>query len=185
MGQSPAGKPLFRGFSGALGKSKDNHMKLFWSYARLDDTKGKVSKLASAFEDSMSQAMGKRCRVFLDKSALRWGSKWREEIEKHVVGSNFLISIVSPSYFNRKMCIYEVLLATKNQIEILPIYYRKCKHKRSEFVESDSEPLNAELNKASLVLFETQMKDFRKLRNKDVNAEEVQDFLDRIADGLV
>lgn len=160
-------------------------MKLFWSYARLDDTKGKVSKLASAFEDAISQAVGKKCRVFLDKSSLRWGSRWRKEIEEHIVGSDFLISIVSPSYFNRKMCMYEVLLATKNQITILPIYYRTCKHKKSEFVESDSEPLNAQLNKASLVLFETQMEDFRKLKNKDADSEEVQDFLDRIADGLV
>ncbi|PWW82776.1 hypothetical protein CR164_03275 [Prosthecochloris marina] len=57
-------------------------MKIFWSYARLDDMKPKrkISKLRKEFENVLSQTVGKKCEVFFDTDSLNWGVKWREEI---------------------------------------------------------------------------------------------------------
>ena len=61
-------------------------MKIFWSYARLDDKepKRKVDKLRQEFENVLSQTVGKKSEVFFDTDSLNWGVKWREGIERSI-----------------------------------------------------------------------------------------------------
>ena len=162
-------------------------MKIFWSYARLDDKEPlrKVSKLRDAFEIVLSQVLGRECEIYFDKFTLRWGVKWRDEIESLVKDADGFVAIVTPSYFNSRMCIFELQLAIEAGKRILPIYFRTCKEFKSTFTEGGIEPeSNKKLNKVSLELGEIQMIDFRKLRSKKLDTSDVQNVLDVMAEEI-
>ena len=163
-------------------------MKIFWSYARLDDKepKRKVSKLRQEFENVLSQTVGKKCEVFFDTDSLNWGVKWREEIERSIKECDGFVAVVSPSYFNRRMCIYELQIALEAGKKNFPLYYRTCKEFKSSFKEDGEEAeVNKQLNKASLAIAELQMMDFRELRNEKLDSKKVENFLDRMAEAVV
>jgi len=111
-------------------------MKIFWSYARRDDRPPlkKVSNLRSAFETVLSQVLGKDCEVYFDSISLNWGVEWRKEIEGLIKGSDGYVAIVTPSYFNSRMCIFELQIASEADKKILPIYFRNCKVRGNELV---------------------------------------------------
>ena len=160
-------------------------MKIFWSYAKLDNQKPhKLSTLREAFNTTLDQTCGFENQIVVDESALKWGVKWKQEIERLIRQSDALIAIMSPSYFNSRMCVHELDLAMKANKVILPLYYRNCpKGLKSGFKTNGNEE-NAKLNRASKKILDIQHKDFRKLRNKDVQSELVQDFLDNLAEFL-
>ena len=80
-------------------------MNIFWSYAKLDNKKPhKLSKLRDAFNASLDQTQGFENKIVIDESDLIWGGKWKEEIERLIRDSDALIIIMSPSYFNSRMC---------------------------------------------------------------------------------
>lgn len=163
-------------------------MKIFWSYSTRDDQAParRVSKLRRAFEIALSQAAGEDCSVLSDKTNLPWGVKWRDGIEELIRESDGYVAVVTPSYFNSRMCIYELEMAVRADKQILPILFRKCRVMRSTFKEDGVEAeINKKLNRASRIIAERQARDFREHKNKDVNSEPVQDFLDEIADEIV
>ncbi|MCG8341954.1 MAG: toll/interleukin-1 receptor domain-containing protein [Chlorobiales bacterium] len=163
-------------------------MKIFWSYARLDDMKPKrkISKLRREFENVLSQTVGKKSEVFFDNDALKWGVQWREEIERSIRECDGFVAVVSPSYFNRRMCIYELQVALDAEKRVFPLYYRACQAFTSTFKEDGEEAeINRQLNKASRVIAELQMMDFRDLRNEKLDSRKVEDFLDRMAEAVV
>ena len=128
--------------------------------------------------------MGFENRIIVDENDLRWGVKWKEELSKLISHVDAFIPIMSPSYFNSKMCMYELYIALSKDKKILPIYYRDCSNGLgSKFKENNKE--NIKLNKVSLELSGFQYKDFRSLRNKELRSELVQDFLDEISTNLV
>jgi hypothetical protein len=162
-------------------------MKIFWSYARRDDPPParKVSRLRGAFATMLSQVRGEDCEVHFDALSLKWGVEWRTEIERLIGDSDGLVAIVTPSYFNSRMSIFELQMAAAAGKKILPIYFRTCKQLRSSFKEDGVEAeINQRLNKASLKIGRVQMKDFRELRNESPDSKQVEDFLDAIAEQL-
>ena len=83
------------------------------------------------------------------------------------------------------MCIYELQIAIDAGKRIFPLYYRACKEFKSVFKEDGEEAeINKQLNKASLVIAERQMMDFRELRNEKLDSKKVENFLDRMADAV-
>ncbi|NTW83068.1 MAG: toll/interleukin-1 receptor domain-containing protein [Chlorobiaceae bacterium] len=159
-------------------------MKIFWSYARLDDMepKSKVSKLRQEFENVLSQTVGEKCEVFFDRDTLAWGLKWKEEIERSIRECDGFVAVVSPSYFNRRMCVYELKIASEAGKKIFPLYYRNCGVLNSTFKEDGEDAVaNRELNMVTLVVANLQMMDFRTLRNEKLDSEAVENFLDRMA----
>lgn len=160
-------------------------MNIFWSYAKLDDREPhKLTKLRLAFNNSLDQTLGYENKIIVDMSDLRWGVEWKTEIEQLILNSDTIIALISPSYFNSKMCIHELKIALRAKKRILPIYYRNCKNGlRSTFKEEGNNE-NAELNLISEKIGDIQYMDFRKLKNKDLDSEVVQDFLDKIASEL-
>ena len=82
------------------------------------------------------------------------------------------------------MCIYELDLAISANKTILPIYYRDCPKGFKSNFKTDGNEDNVRLNTISKEIADTQYKDFRDLRNKDVESEVVQDFLDKITEGI-
>lgn len=162
-------------------------MKIFWSYARLDDKEPlrKVSKLRDAFEIVLSQVQGRECEIYFDRFTLRWGVRWREEIEVLVKDADGFVAIVTPSYFNSRMCIFELQLAIEAGKQIYPIYFRTSREFMSTFTEDGIESeINKKLNEVSLELGNVQMIDFRELRTQRLNSQEVQNFLDRMAEEI-
>ena len=162
-------------------------MKIFWSYARRDDQppSRKVSFLRQAFETVLSQVVGKDCEIYFDRLSLKWGVEWRKEIERLIKGSDGFVAIVTPSYFNSRMCMFELQMARAARKIILPIYFRTCKTFKSTFKEDGIESeINKKLNHASLAVGDLQMKDFRGLRNEKLDTREVENFLDGMAEEI-
>lgn len=154
-------------------------MNIFWSYAKLDNKKPhKLSKLRHAFNNSLDQASGFENKIIVDESDIKWGGDWKKEINRLISSADSIVTILSPSYFNSKMCIYEFEQAIKENKNIYPIYYRTyLKGLKSNFKE-DGNMENKRLNNASSKISGIQYKDFRALRNKNYESEAVQDFLD-------
>jgi hypothetical protein len=163
-------------------------VKVFWSYARNDNQKPaqKVLKLKNAFSIALKEATGnKECQVFFDIESINWGAAWKVEIEKTISDCNGLVAIMTPSFFNSRACIYEVKLALDKGRKIYPIYFRNCSNRESSFKENgvDNET-NIELNAVSRKLRDINFEDFRDLRNKPIEEESVQNFIDHLADQL-
>lgn len=133
----------------------------------------------------MSQVVGEDCEVYFDLESNKWGVKWKLEIERLISESDALVALVTPSYFNSRMCIYELQKATESNKKILPLYYRSCKELRSRFKEDGTEAVeNKVLNQISLTIREFQMKDFRSLRNEQVTSRKVETLLDELAEDI-
>ena len=160
-------------------------MKIFWSYAKLDNKKPhKLSKLREAFSVVLDEATGSNNQILIDENDLQWGVDWKQKIEDLIHKSDAMISILTPSYFNSRKCIHEFMLANELGKKVYPLYFRKVKNGfRSTFKEEGNEE-NIALNQASLKFSDIQYRDFRKYKNKDFNIEEVQDFLDRLANEI-
>lgn len=156
-------------------------MKIFWSYAKLDDKKPrKLTGLRKTFKISLDQTVGYETQIFVDIDNLKWGDTWYEKLDKLVSDSELFLPIMSPSYFNSKMCMRELNWAISRNKRIVPIYYRDCPSgMHCTFKENNDE--NKELNVVSAKISEYQYKDFRKFRNKKLSSEEVQNFLDEVA----
>lgn len=156
-------------------------MKIFWSYAKLDDKKPhKLTALREAFKISLDQTVGLETQVFVDVDDLKWGDDWYEKLDELVSDSNLFLPVMSPSYFNSKMCMRELSWAISREKLIIPIYYRDCpKGLHCSFKENNDE--NNELNNISVKISESQYKDFRTLRNKELSSELVQNYLDEVA----
>lgn len=155
-------------------------MKIFLSYARLDNQTPlkRVSKFRRAYRAEVAQTIGRECEVFMDQASIRWGAEWRKTIESRIRRSDCFVAIVTPSYFNSRMCIYELQCAFEAGIRVLPIYFRSCDSLSSNFKEDGSEPeINRKLNETSRRLADLHMQDFRELRNEKIKSVAVQKFL--------
>ncbi|ATI03063.1 MULTISPECIES: toll/interleukin-1 receptor domain-containing protein [Cycloclasticus] len=160
-------------------------MKIFWSYAKLDNKKPhKLTKLREALSVVLDETTGSINQIIVDENDLQWGVEWQQKIKDLIQESDALITILTPSYFNSRMCIYEFKLASDYEKKVYPLYFREAKNGlRSTFKEEGNEE-NVILNQASLKISDIQYRDFRKYKNKDLSSEEVQDFLDRLANEI-
>ena len=162
-------------------------MKIFWSYARLDDKSPlkKVYNLRQAFKTALSQVLGKDCEIYFDTLSLNWGVEWRKEINRLIKDSDGFVAILTPSYFNSRNCMFELQMALTEGKKIFPIYFRNCKELKSTFKEDGLESeINKKLNEASLKLSDIQMKDFRELRPENLDSQKVEKFLDGMAEEI-
>jgi hypothetical protein len=100
------------------------------------------------------------------------------------LSSDAIIALISPSFFNSKMCIHELKIALDAKKRILPIYYRNCQNGLKSTFKEEGNDENAELNRISKKIGDFQCMDYRKLKNKDLDSEVVQDFLDKLASEL-
>ena len=162
-----------------------SYVKVFWSYAKRDDPKPhNVTLLRESFESVLGQCLGEDVDLFQDKTGLNWGDAWRKKLETEVASSNIFVCILSPSYFNSKMCIQELVWAIDNKVRLYPILYRACpKGLKSNFSEKSDSHVEI-LNEKSVIISETQYEDFTKLRNEDKNSPVVLAFLDKICEQI-
>jgi len=156
-------------------------MKIFWSYAKIDNKKPhKLSDLRGALKIALDQTVGFETQIIVDVVDLKWGDDWYDKLDHLIADASLFLPILSPSYFNSKMCMRELNWAICGRKPIIPIYYRDCpKGLHCSFKENNDE--NRELNKMSTKISEIHYKDFRALRNKELTSELVEDFLDETA----
>ena len=144
----------------------------------------KLTKLREAFSVILDETTGSVNNILVDEIDLRWGVPWKQKIEELIQSCDAMIFILTPSYFNSKMCIYEFRHAIEHGVKVCPLYFRETKKGlRSSFTEDGNEE-NIALNMASSRIEDIQYRDFRKYKNKDVYCEEVQDFLDQLANEI-
>jgi hypothetical protein len=162
-------------------------MKIFLSYSRLDDLPPleRVSKLRQRFATALTQARGEPCRVHFDRVSIRWGAKWRRKTDELIRGADAFMAILTPSFFNSRMCLHEFDVALTQNLRILPVYFANCRRLHCAFDEhgKDAE-LASRYNRISRKISDFQMKDFRSLKTADYDSREVQDFLDGMAEEL-
>ena len=144
----------------------------------------KLTKLREAFSVILDETTGSANNIIVDEIDLQWGVQWKQKIEELIQSCDGMISILTPSYFNSRMCIYEFKYAIEHGVNVYPLYFREAKNGlRSSFTEEGNEE-NIALNKASLKTKDIQYRDFRKYKNKDFYCKEVQYFLDRLANEI-
>lgn len=163
-------------------------MEIFWSYARLDDQPPHemVSNLRQAFETELSQAIGKECKISVDKLSLKWGLKWQTEIKRLISKSECFVALVTPSFFNSRMCIFELQMACEQGKKILPIYFRVCKELKSTFKENGVEAeFNKKLNEVSLSLDEIQRMEFYPHLYEDYASPAVRAFIGKMVNEII
>ncbi len=83
----------------------------FWSYAHDDDTLdgGTILELAHLIEEEYNLLSGEPLELFVDRSSIAWGDRWRERIDSALSQTTFFIPIVTPRYFTRTECRRELL----------------------------------------------------------------------------
>jgi len=146
----------------------------FWSYTSSDDTssRGRLSQLRRLLADELQLRLGRAqmVHIFQDVAAIPHGTDWRKEIHKALVASSFLIPIITPAFLQSEMCCEEVARFREHEKEagrddlIFPFHY----------VNVDDLLRNEAHDAAVLDLLRSrQWIDFRSLRLKDPNEEEV------------
>jgi hypothetical protein len=68
---------------------------------------GDVSKFHAAVELQLRRLWKRDCRIFFDRE-IRSGQRWREVLEQRLNDVNFMIAMLSPSFFASKECRAEV-----------------------------------------------------------------------------
>jgi cobaltochelatase CobT len=125
----------------AIQKSHTAHKKLFaaynnqpiafMSYVHFDDEHegGLISDLRGRLSGEVRMQTGKDFPIFQDRNDIQWGDNWRKRIEETLDSVTFLIPIITPSFFNSKICRDELKEFIKRERRlkrsklILPIYY--------------------------------------------------------------
>jgi parallel beta-helix repeat protein len=155
----------------------------FFSYAHNDDRhdNGRLTRLQKRLEGEFKLQYGKPIQIFHDEKIL-CGENWREKIDSHIEKSDFLISVISPSYFESEFCNYEIekFYKTKKEEEkecfIFPIYY----------IDSDvfDDSIESCYSVAHNIIIKKEYADWRKLRFKNENSQkynrEISDFTSNI-----
>ena len=104
----------------------------FFSYARVDDTHGELSNLKDSLSIEIRLQLGDKCDLYQDTEDVEIGQNFPREIQKALDESDFLIIIMTPSYFKSEYCRLELkyFLDREKRFErediIIPIYYISC-----------------------------------------------------------
>ena len=133
----------------------------FLSYAHADDEflDGGITWLRRELQRGMRALTGEPFDIFQDKDGIAFGEHWPDRIEDALIGTRFLIPILTPSYFASPQCRAEAATfldlekQASRQDLILPIY----------LIEADtleSEQLRAK-NDIAARFYERQYADWR------------------------
>lgn len=82
----------------------------FWSYAHDDqDHDGRILNLVKDVIGEFKAIMGEEVEsYFIDKEQLRWGDEWPKKLDEYIANMPILIPIITPTYFNKPNCTYEL-----------------------------------------------------------------------------
>ena len=158
----------------------------FWSYVHADDNNdgGRISQLARDVVDEYEMLTGEKIELFLDRDAIEWGSKWRDEIDEGLGTVAFFIPVITPRYVRSAECRREFNAFARRLGErrlkelLLPLHY-------VDVPGLDSKPGNEELDDSVLLMIrDFQIKDWRELRHVDRSSKEYRQAVTDIAQHL-
>src|SRR3990170_5332877 len=104
----------------------------FMSYVHSDDKYGHLTQFRERLSDEVRMQTGEEFPIFQDRKDIWWGQNWKERIEESLDEVTFLISIITPSFFNSQACREELELFLERERKlkrndlILPVYYVDC-----------------------------------------------------------
>jgi hypothetical protein len=102
------------------------HFDVFISYSRDDENTAWVKDRVVEPLRRARRYDGEAPKVFFDLEKIQSGAAWFEKIVEALWGSRFIIAVYTPRYFERRMCIEELLTAMRRSISdpafvILPV----------------------------------------------------------------
>jgi|SRR5579872_900591 len=155
----------------------------FWSYVRQDDedTDGRIVKLAHDISKRVRLLTGHTFEIFIDREDIAWGDRWAERIDEALESTQFLIPIITPSYFNSEACRQELLrfAPAAKSLEltelIMPLYYVTVPGLEDE----------DQADEAKRLIQTFQREDFRTEELEDANSSTYRKGVDRIARALI
>ena len=159
----------------------------FWSYVHADDNTdgGRISQLARDVVDEYEMLTGEKIELFLDKDAIEWGDKWRDEIDGGLGTVAFFIPVITPRYVRSVECRREFNAFARRLGErslkelLLPLHY-------VDVPGLDPKVSNEEVEDPMLhMVRDFQIKDWRELRHVDSNSREYRQAVTDIAQHLV
>src|ERR1700682_5908836 len=161
----------------------------FWSYSNTDDdhSRGRLSQLRALLASEMQQKIGRKLKVniFQDVAAIPPGAEWEKQIRDAIDGSCFLIPIVTPALLQSEWCCQEIALFRQRETTtlrradlIFPIHYLNVDDRDSSRTEDchDAEVFS--------FLRSRHWTDFRALRHKNPESEDVARKIDALADAI-
>ncbi|MFG2284966.1 toll/interleukin-1 receptor domain-containing protein [Streptomyces sp. NPDC048595] len=103
----------------------------FWSYTRRDDEieRGKIKRLVDLISDEFEIMTGRELHIFFDKQDISWGEEWRSRIDSAIIGTTFMIAIITPRFLRSQECRREVITFSSHASSrglddlLLPILY--------------------------------------------------------------
>ena len=139
----------------------------FLSYSHLDDEAdgGRIRRLAQKIQAEYRVLTGDQLEIFVDRSDLRWGQKWRERIDGALQSTTFFIPVLSPSFFASDECRKEFLnfFNTTRSLGV-PRYLLAIRYAPvDDLVEGSAD-------QAKAIAAETQYKSWDTLRLEDENS---------------
>ena len=154
----------------------------FWSYVRKDDKveRGRILQLAHDIADQYEMYTGEKIKLFIDKDRIRWGDKWREEVEASLQTVAFFVPVITPRYFMSPECRNELKFFAQRakaqglQELILPLYYIDV----SSFTDKSEDDLIR-------LVHEHQWVDWRKIRFRSVQSPTYREAVHRLVVRLV
>src|SRR5215471_747707 len=105
--------------------SSDEITHTFISYAHVDNQPlpgsetGWVSYLHRALKPHLERALGLRCRIWFDESALRGNHAVTPEIVREIERAQTFVAVLTPGYLASKWCRRELELFTERNEEAL------------------------------------------------------------------
>ena len=106
----------------------------FMSYAHIDNQYGHLTEFRERLSHEVHVQTGMEFPIFQDRNDILLGQNWRDRIEEALEEEiNFLIPILTPSFFNSEACREELELflererALNRNDLILPVYYVNCR----------------------------------------------------------
>ena len=153
----------------------------FWSYSHADETSDKrILSLANDIRAEFSLLTGQELQIFVDRSSLEWGDRWRRQIDNALGSSAFFIPVITPRYFTRPECRSELLRYNAASFThgyerlLLPIYYAP--------VDQFGDDLHPD--EAIALIARTQWTDWTQLRLSDTGSQEYRRSVNEIAQKL-
>ncbi|MCW5206388.1 right-handed parallel beta-helix repeat-containing protein [Desulfobulbus sp. F5] len=157
----------------------------FLSYVNLDDQheQGRLTQFRERLSGEVRMQTGEPFDIFQDKKDIALGQPWEERINDSLDATTFLLPIITPAFFKSTACRAELERFLKREKElgrsdlILPVYYVTCP------VLSDKAKL--ELDPLAKIIAARQYVDWRPLRFKPFDSEQVCETLAKMAQQIV
>ncbi|MDJ0318667.1 toll/interleukin-1 receptor domain-containing protein [Arthrobacter antibioticus] len=153
----------------------------FLSYSHLDDEadEGRIRRLAKQIQSEYRVLTGQELEIFVDRSDLRWGQKWKERIDGALQTTTFFIPVLSPSFFASNECrreFFEFFNTTRSLG--VPRYLLALRYAPVDDLVAES------TDRAKAIAAETQYKNWEDLRLVDESSAQHRLAINELAQEL-